>query len=287
MLANLHTHSNFSDGSNPPEDYIQEAISKGLVSIGFSDHSHLPFETRFALKEERASEYCDTISRLSRKYRGKIDVFLGLEVDFVPGMGHDPMWYGQEYQLDFTIGSVHLVRNPGEEDLWFIDGPYSESYDAGLTRIFDGDIRKAVTTYYRQLQELISLYKPGIVGHLDKIKMHNKGRYFSEEEPWYKKLVDETLDLILEAGCLVEVNTRGIYKKRSDTLFPGPSVLKKIHALDIPVLVTSDAHRPEEVASHLKEATKHLYDLGFRSQMILTDAGWQEAALPEHQRHSM
>ena len=42
--------------------------------------------------------------------------------------------------------------------------------------------------------------KPDIIGHFDKIKMHNQDRYFSEDEPWYRDLVMELLDTILKQG---------------------------------------------------------------------------------------
>jgi histidinol-phosphatase (PHP family) len=278
-LSNLHTHTHFSDGSSPPEDYIKEAIGQGFRSLGFSDHSPLPFDNTFALREERAQEYCDTIIRLKNKYKGKLDILLGMEVDYIPGVGHPPSWFRQKFPLDFIIGSVHLVKNADEEELWFIDGPHAETYDNGLSKVFGGDIRKAVTAYYLQLQELISVYKPDIVGHPDKIKMHNKGRYFDENEPWYRKLVDETLGVILDARCWMEVNTRGIYKKRSDTLFPGPEVLRKAHALGIPVTITSDAHKPHELSQHMKETALILKQVGYRTQYILTASGIEEVAL--------
>src|SRR5512133_166117 len=132
MLSNLHTHTNFSDGSSPPEDYVDEALGRGFRSIGFSDHSPLPFENTFAIREERADEYCDTILKLKKKYKGRIDILLGMEVDFIPGVGNTPSWFRQHYPLDFIIGSVHLVKNPVNDKRWFIDGAYRESYDAGL-----------------------------------------------------------------------------------------------------------------------------------------------------------
>jgi histidinol-phosphatase (PHP family) len=280
-LSNLHTHSHFSDGSSPPEDYLEEALRLGFRSIGFSDHSPLPFENTFALKEERTEEYCETILKLKKRYEGKIGVLLGMEVDYIPGVGHTPAWFRKHFPLDFIIGSVHLVKNPVNGQLWFIDGPYQESYDNGLENIFSGDIRAAVTAYYRQLQELISVYKPDVVGHLDKIRMHNKNRYFREDEPWYTKLVDETLSLIQDAarlpagqGCRIEVNTRGIYKKRSDATFPGTWILKKVRELNIPVTITSDAHKPHELSLHLDETAGILKQLGFRGHDILTHQGW-------------
>jgi len=61
---------------------------------------------------------------------------------------------------------------------------------------------------------------------------------------WWMK----TLGMIRNAGSIVEVNTRGLYKKRSDSLFPGPAILKKILALGIPITISSDAHKPHELS---------------------------------------
>ena len=279
MASNLHTHSHYSDGSSPPEDYIGEAIKQGFRSIGFSDHSPLPFQNTFAIKEERAGDYCDAILKLKNRYKGRIDVMLGMEIDFIPGVANTPSWFRQHYPLDFIIGSVHLVKNPGVEKLWFIDGPYRESYDAGLTEVFGGDIREGVTAYFRQLQEMISVYKPDVVGHMDKIKMHNRDRFFREDEPWYRKLAEETLSLMPDAGCRMEVNTRGIYKKRSETTFPGPWILQKALEMGIPVTITSDAHKPEELSLHLADTAARLKQSGFRSHWIFTANGWREVLL--------
>ena len=68
MLFNLHTHTRFSDGSCEPEIYIQEAIRQGFSVLGFSDHTPVPFENKFALSEENLPVYCDTILALKKKY---------------------------------------------------------------------------------------------------------------------------------------------------------------------------------------------------------------------------
>ena len=72
------------------------------------------------------------------------------------------------------------------DELWFIDGP-DKNYVIGIENIFNNDIKKAVTNYYRQIQEMVITQKPDIIGHLDKIKMNNKARFFSEDEKWYKE----------------------------------------------------------------------------------------------------
>jgi histidinol-phosphatase (PHP family) len=88
--------------------------------------------------------------------------------------------------------------------------------------------------------------------------------------------VEETLDMAAGSGCVIEVNTRGIYKKRSETLFPGPEVLKKIHERNIPVTITSDAHKPRELSLCFEEARKALMDLGFESTWLKTAESWKE-----------
>lgn len=96
---------------------------------------------------------------------------------------------------------------------------------------------------------------------------------------WYVNLAEETLALIREGGSVVEVNTRGIYKQRSDSLFPGPELLKKILSLNIPITLTSDAHKPAELSAYFTEAKELLKGIGFNSLRVLTSRGWQEAGL--------
>jgi len=297
MYANFHTHTRFSDGSDEPIRYVEKALSLGMKSLGFSDHSPLPFENTFALRPENMQEYCDTILELKNRYAmgdGRyaiknsscnlypascIRIFLGLEVDYIPGMGASFSYYQENYPLDYLIGSVHLVRNPFSDDLWFIDGHDPASWDGGLNKLFGGDIRKGVAAYYQQINEMLSTRKMDIVGHLDKIKMHNRGRFFSDEDTWYQKLVAETLELVKQEGVIVEVNTRGLYKKRSDSLFPGTAILKKIFDMKIPVMISSDAHKPSEIAMLFGETATWLYQIGFRELMELGHSGWEAVAL--------
>jgi histidinol-phosphatase (PHP family) len=284
LKFNLHTHTRFSDGSSDPEDYIKEAINQGFNTLGFSDHSPVPFANNFAIRYENLENYIQLILKLkdscSRQNANPgIEILLALEIDYIPGITDPIDVYRKTSSFDYFFGSVHLVKNEDSGKLWFIDGPDITIYDDGLKEIFSGDIRNAVTTYYRQVQEMILTQKPDIVGHMDKIKMYNRGRYFSEDEPWYIRLVEETLDLIASAGCIVEVNTRGVYKKRSDALFPGPEVLKRVRSRNIPVTITSDAHKPHELSLYFKEAGEILENLGFKFNMLKTAKGWQEVLI--------
>jgi histidinol-phosphatase (PHP family) len=287
MLFNLHTHTSYSDGSSSPEEYLKEALRLGFSVLGFSDHSPVPFDNDFAIKKEQLGEYVNAIHKLSptpvpspiRERRREIEILLGLEIDFIPGLTESTDFYRQAHDFDYFIGSVHLVKNSSSGGLWFIDGPQVAIYDQGLKDHFNGDIRQGVRSYYHQINEMIITQKPDIIGHLDKIKMHNRNRYFRENESWYIQLVDETLDVIKENQCIVEVNTRGLYKKRSDSLFPGPEILKKILAMKIPVTISTDAHKPAELSMGIEEARKALSEIGFKVLSIITSEGWNEVPL--------
>lgn len=285
VKANYHTHSNFSDGNAPMEDYIKEAMRQGLDYLGFSEHSPLPFPNSFALQEGKIQEYVQKVRTLGTEVKSlstseiskRLPVlFAGLETDYIPGISEGFAAMKEQYKIDYIIGSVHLVMNENADGLWFIDGPARQIYDDGLQIYFHGDIKAAVTAYYRQLQRMVSSEKIDVVGHLDKIKMHNQNRYFLENEPWYEKLVMETLEEISARDLIIEVNTRGIYKKRCDSWFPGTEILKKIKNLKIPVLMSSDAHAPAEITALFQETTTILKSLGIFSVRLFTEDGWKD-----------
>ncbi|PKP34509.1 MAG: histidinol phosphatase [Bacteroidetes bacterium HGW-Bacteroidetes-17] len=277
-LFNLHTHTHFCDGSDTPEVYVKAAIDLNFSTLGFSGHAPMPFENKFAIPTERFSEYIDEIDRLKKKYQGQINILKSLEFDYIPGVTEDFEILTKRYQLDYSIGSVHLVGDQNTEQFWFTDGGSAAPYDEGLQKNYHGDIRLAVKAYYDQIKQMILTQNPDIIGHLDKVKMHNQNRFFTEDEGWYRQEIDQILDLIKSKGCIVEVNTRGLYKKRSDSLFPGVEVLKRIKSLHIPITISSDAHNPKEISLFIPETISLLKSLGFKNLMNFENK-WIEVAI--------
>jgi len=274
MLTNHHTHSLYSDGSSEPEEYITEAIAKGFNLLGFTEHSPLPFENTFSFKQKKKEEYVALMHYLKQKYSGQISVYSGMEMDYIPGMSNSFGKVKADYKLDYLIGSVHLVKPENTDELWFTDGPNYKTYDKGLNELFGSDIRKAVSRYYQQLNEMIETQQIDIIGHFDKIKMHNRERFFKEDESWYMALVSETLELLQDRDIIVEVNTRGIYKQRSDTTYPGLDILKQIKKLRIPVMVNSDAHKPHELDLAFEQGFSLLKEAGIDEVVYFKGNGW-------------
>lgn len=259
--ANYHTHSLYCDGKSTLEEHVREAEKCGLLQLGFSSHSSVPFENNFAISEERIPEYIKEIEQLQQKTN--IKLLKSLECEFVPGITKDFDVWHTTYNLDYVIGGVHLVRPPHGDGLWFIDGSKQEIYDNGLRDLFDNDIKAAVTAFWEQTFEMLETQHLDIIAHFDKIKMHNRDRFFKEDESWYKVLADKAIQLIKRHDVIIEVNTRGLYKKRCDHFYPSTELLMKARKTDIPVIVSSDAHKAEELTLFVPEALVELQRCGF------------------------
>jgi len=277
---NYHSHTNFCDGTDLPEVYVKQALALGMGVYGFSSHAPIPFyECKWAMNIEALEEYTLEIARLKQKYEGRIEVLLGLEVDYVPDRMGPTAHFLQTAGLDYSIGSIHFVDGLGNGKGLEIDGPL-DVFKKGLYEIFGGDVRKAVSRYFELTRMMLDEDCPDIVGHLDKIKMQNsREHFFSETEQWYRDELRATLEAIADSGAIIEVNTRGLYKKRSAELYPGVWALEQALELDIPIMLNSDAHHPSEIVAEFPAAAKVLNGIGYDSAMVLANGEWQEAGL--------
>jgi histidinol-phosphatase (PHP family) len=276
---NFHTHTTFCDGKEPPENFVREAVQQGFKVLGFSGHAPVPFDNEFTTPPDKLDDYCRTIRNLKEHYKDEIEIFLALEADYIPGITWDFGYFTDRCHLDYIIGSVHLVTSNEPDKYWMIDGILRKSYDEGLKECFGNDIRKAVTTYYDQIAEMVATQRPTIVGHFDKIKMWNQNRFFSEDEPWYMQSVADALKVIKNKGCIVEVNTRGLYRHYNAEPFPGTAILKEIHQMGIPITLNSDAHSPQELSGSFDEALDLLRNIGFDYLFVLHEGKWKKHSL--------
>ena len=250
MLSNFHTHSNYCDGKATLREMVDFAVAHGFTALGFSGHCPLPFENTYSITDYEG--YCKEVRVLKEEYKDRINIHLGLEIDYVPGMLEDFSPLIEQGGLEYTIGSIHLIPPQGitprdGNDLWMIDGSRYQTYDEGLMRHYGGDIRRGVRAYFHNENAMLERNRPTVVGHPDKIVMHNRDRYFHEDEPWYRDLALETIHLIHELGLICEINTRGIYKGRHADYYPGKWLIQEMKTLRIPVIVSTDAHAPEDL----------------------------------------
>jgi histidinol-phosphatase (PHP family) len=279
--TNYHSHTNFSDGSDNPSEYIEEALKQGIHTYGFSCHAPVPFETDWCMKKENLERYFAEIGKLKEVYGSSIQILMGLEVDYVPGLVSPSDTLFRNSPLDYIIGSIHFVHSFRDGTPWGIDGS-AELFRQGLEHIWNWDSKKAVMQYYKLLKEMVIHSNPKIIGHFDKIRMHNEGnRYFSEEEKWYKEEVFQALEVMHAAGCLMEVNTRGIYRGYTKEPYPSLWILKEAGKMGIPIVLNSDAHKPQESMAMFPETSVMLKEVGIKELYNWIKGKWQPTRFNE------
>jgi len=279
IWSNYHGHSHYCDGKGAIEEYIEEALKQGMKTIGISSHAPLPFETLWAMPQERLKEYIDEVACLKAKYEGKIQVYTGLEVDFIPETIGPEDESIKQLSLDYNVGSVHFVDQ-------FPDGIHFEAdgsrlgFIKAIDQIFEGDVQKLVKRYFELVRMMLTTSTPTILGHLDKIKIQNSdGLLFDENAGWYKDEMMETLDVLAVSGIIMEVNTRGLYKKKCDATYPSLWVLKEAFKRSIPVTINSDAHHPRELTGDFEFAASEVKAAGYSETFHLWDGIWQSRSL--------
>ncbi|MBN2743223.1 MAG: histidinol-phosphatase [Marinilabiliaceae bacterium] len=279
-----HTHSDFCDGKASMSDVCEQAIDLGMKALAFTSHAPVPFENTYSLRFEALMDYRNAFDALKSRYGNRLDLFLGLEADFIPGETVSFYEWRKLLKLDFIIGSVHLVKDPLSGQKWFIDGA-PENYEKGLKIVYDGDIQRGVRDYFQQVRQMIRSERPDIIGHIDKVKMNNRDRFFHPSEAWFVKDFFQTLDVVKEIGGVVEINSRGIYRGKYHECFPHVDGIRRCMELGIPLTLASDTHQPIELEHGFDLALETAVLAGVKNVVMFQPNGWQPVPVVQFCSH--
>jgi histidinol-phosphatase (PHP family) len=275
----MHTH--FCDGGEAPVKYVHAAIEKGLTSLGFSAHAPAPFECNWALPLHRLNNYVNEIQELKETFKSKLQIYLGLELDYFPDIVSYSRNLLQSGPFDYFIASVHFIDQYPDGRRWTIDGP-NEEFRKGFAEIFQNDAITVTRKFFEYTRKMIADLNPPVIGHIDKLKMqYRPGSFIPEDHSIFKEELIKTLEVAQKAGSIVEINTRALYKNRGKTFYPGQQVFKEMNELGIKVTVNSDAHLPHEITSEFDAAFKALSSAGFTEHYILMDNQFQAVKIPQ------
>lgn len=276
LLTNYHTHTNFCDGIEIPERYAQEAVCQSLQVLGYSAHAPLPFPCSWTLPYEKYEDYLQIVRKLKQDYKDQLEILCGLEIDYIPGLWPKISKMLQPEQLDYFIGSIHFVDAFNDGTPWSIDGTHDEFYK-GWTEIFHKDSHALVRKYFDYTRQMVRDMKPPVIGHLDKIKMqYNDDCFIPETDKIYRDELLATLEVIAQYGGVVEINTRGVYRRGEPEFYPSQWLFKEMNHRNIPVMVNSDAHRPHEIILLRNEALKQLKDAGYKNIRHIYKGKWTD-----------
>jgi histidinol-phosphatase (PHP family) len=268
ILSNLHTHTTWCDGKNTPREMIETALSLGYHTIGFSGHSHTPFDLSFCMRDELG--YASEILSLKKEYEGRIHVVLGVEWDALGQVSFEP---------EYRIGAVHYVSIKGEHI------PIDHTVDLQrklIDECFGGSAMDAVKAYFESLPEMAYQLKPDLIAHFDVFAKFNKLHpAFDEESQEYLDAAFRAVEGVMESCTRFEVNTGGMYRGYRQTPYPALPILEHIRKCGGEVVISTDAHKTDALDFGMGHAAQLLFKVGFPFVWQFTPKGWVKTPIAD------
>jgi histidinol-phosphatase (PHP family) len=256
MRVDYHTH-HYRCGHARGElgEYVQAAIMAGLDEIGLSDHSpiyHLGDDPHSrpntAMSQHELPNYVQEVLVVRERFAPQIKVRLGIESDYIHGLGEHYRRLWRQYPLDYVIGSIHWI------DGWLIFG---RELPAGK------GAEQVYADYLRLTQEAARSGAYDIIGHLDCLK--TKGHI---HDLAITPLLEETVRVLAECDVAIELNTSGWRKPECGDCYPRAELLARCRHYGVPVTLGSDAHEPGLVAGGFDQALELLREVGYREMAV-------------------
>lgn len=264
MKRDGHTHSSFClhGSGEETELFILQAIQEGFTAYSVTEHLPLPsqllqklpyskeFKDSLELSNNDLDGYIKEIEKLKIKYRDRIEIFCGAELDYLPGYESYSRLLLKEYgpYLEDGLLSVHII--PGRGGLRCVDYD-PEDFIAGLIDYYGG-YHEAQQAYYRTVLEGVRAdlgkYKPKRIAHLCLCNKFQQVLNPQGEEDENTVLAARELLLYMgQAGYSLDVNVAGLFRKHCGQIYVLPWMIRLAKKLGIPLVYGSDAHRVSEV----------------------------------------
>jgi len=266
-ITDYHTHT-FRCGHavGTMRDYVDAAMRAGVTDIGLTDHLWLYFaptaerDSRWAMAEDQFDAHYAEMLEVREEYRGRIDVRVSVEADYVAGHEDELLAILRRYEFDYVLGSVHFM------DGWLIDDPEQAH------RYREERVAEIYRRYFANIRSAIRLGCFDVLAHFD---LPKKFGFLPEED--LTAVVTETLDLAKAMDVAIEVSTGGLRKPVAE-IYPAPSILRAMRSRDIPIVLSSDSHAPEEVAFAFDRSIAFVREHGYDELVVFE--GRERRAVP-------
>jgi histidinol-phosphatase (PHP family) len=260
MLTDYHLHLRPDElGARPSEyftaanveRYREAASERNIAELGVSEHVYRfsqalsvwqhPLWREFA--HDDLDEYCGFV-------REQTDLRLGIEADFIPGAEDRIANLLDARDFDYVVGSVHFLADHALD---------MDDYSVWGTGRSPEDIWRA---YFLALGEAARSGLFDILAHPDLVKVWGSAhpeRPFPEDD--LRRYYELAIDGIAESGVAIEVSTAGL-RKRAQEIYPAPALLQMCVEAGVPIALSSDAHRHEDVGADYDKALELLDSMG-------------------------
>lgn len=171
MKADLHVHTEFSDGRDQPEAMVEVAEARGLEILAITDHGPA---LHVGMRENQIADYLSTLMNLKKD--ADIRLLVGIEANVVNESGDIDIDEKTREKLDILIIGIHR--------LWFVSDP-----------------REMALAYLRSLVNAIRRHRIDVVAH--PFQFHGDlSRFLTVDE------IAELLEVAASCGTAIEVNEK-------------------------------------------------------------------------------
>lgn len=252
IFEDFHLHTDFSDGADSPAVMAETAYRLGVRRLGFSDHGYAPYDTDCCIPEEKQLAYCAAVAALRRRWRGRMEIFCGVERDLygpAPAGGYD-----------YVIGSVHYLH---------LDGAYytvdwkPEILQEAADRFFGGDMLSVAEAYYRAVAEVPERTACDLIGHFDLVsKLNERCHFFDFADPRYVAAWRQAANRLLETGLPFEINTGGMARGWRSEPYPAWEIVDYLARRGVKFVLNSDAHSRKTLLYHFPAVERRAREIG-------------------------
>ncbi len=265
MRIDYHMHLEYGDYDETwVQGFFDAAKSRKLDEIGFSEHTHTfpdfeqlyyddlivdasptgVFQRKWLQTNKfkhSIQDYFDFVHRLQKRHAVKI----GIEVcNFRDQAAVKKIL--DAWDFDYRIASVHFL--------------FGWAYDtkALLDEWQRRDLRAIWAEYTSEVERLAASGLYDVLGHPFNIRLFKFFPTFDVTE-----YLERVAVALKNADMAVDVNTGTLYRYPVAEISPYADFMKVAAAHDLPIIITSDAHNPEDCGKFHDEAVEYVRSFGY------------------------
>jgi len=236
---------------------IEQAIRLGFTKLSLTEHAPLPtgliedkaLFDELALTKKQLPEYLEKGRALKHTYRNKIELLVGLEVDYIPGYEDYLLDFYGEWgdQIEDSLLSVHFIGT--KDNPLMID--YSPDHFRQTVLAQYGDLTSAHRAYWDTVMASVTLpfgeHKPNRLGHLGLI---SKFAQIFPPPTFGQGYFEPLVGQIKAQGYALDYNVAGFSNKTCGQAYMPTSLMRLAQAAKVPIVYGSDAHSIKAIGLH-------------------------------------
>lgn len=274
MRTDYHVHFEYgSYDADWVQGFFDQARLRGVAEVGVTEHSHGFIEFKELYYNELILDD-SPVGRFQREWLGKnkFRYSLGEYLEFMAVLKANglPVKTGievcnfrdqdrvgkilEQYRFDYVMGSVHFLNGWG--------------YDfADLKFVWDGyDLEDIYRWYASAIEDVCAAGLYDVLGHPFNVRLFKHFPVF-DAQPY----LDRAAAALAKAGMAIDVNTGTLYRYPVAEISPYPAFMTTARRHGLPVILSSDAHRPEDCGRYIDHAVEYARSFGYEELTVFTD----------------